>query len=95
MKAQIWRLLITFTILALIACPVWRLTLWPRPALPEACITLKTLACLAEQVADSQSPVLWVAEAQPDGFGPDGFGIVPGLRANCPRHKMMAVDRKF
>ncbi len=97
MKSQIWRLIITLTILALIACPVCNLTLWtlwPRPALPEARIAFKTLVCLAEQVADGQSPVLWATEAQPDGFAPDGFEIVPGLKANCPP-SLTAVDRKF
>jgi hypothetical protein len=89
MKPQIW--LITLIILALIAGPVWGLTFWTGPAeLPEARLAFQTLACLAEQVADGRRPVLWAAEAQPDGFG-----IVPDLKTHCPRSRLTAVDRKF
>jgi hypothetical protein len=63
---------------------------WPRPALPRVGWPAGTLACLVEAVTDGRSSrLVWGVEPSPSG---QRFAVWWEL--NCPRSKLMAVDRK-
>lgn len=73
------------------ACFMGGVSSWPKPALPEVRLAAGTLACLVEDVADGSSSLLiWDVETLPNGLR---FALRWNL--DCPRSKLMAIDRKW